>query len=485
MTQPSFEARHLVAGSISLFIAEALILPTGFITAVYLARQFGPADYGLFALVSRVSMWIEILCATLFTQTAIKFICASADQQRVGNAIARLYLLVGFGACIILWCSSSFLATVFNEPDLSDYFKLFSIEIPIFCLACANSDFLIGKGEFNKQAMIQSTRWLFRLLLIVLLVEMGFSIKGAVIGSIGATAAMLIISLFFHRPNLLAVNNYPMGRFINFSSPLIISNIFEHLFRLDLIALKILGGAAAHTGYYGAALNIAILPDLVNKSLAPTLLSTVNTLKKNGDHLTAKNTGAAAIRFTLCLTPFAAMCAGASDQIVTFIFGKEFITAGSMFAFLIFATLALLILNIAKSIIIAANQTKTVLYLSAPMVPLAFIGHLILTSQMNGLGAAIVTCGVAWLAAVASLLVINKLADIHITVKTILNILICSGSAYALAVLWPASGIILIVKLAMITIFILLAYFVLGEFDKNELAMLRLLSPLKKFNLCG
>jgi len=45
--------RHLLTGTIRIFLAEALILPTGFITAIYLARSLGPAGYGIFALVSR------------------------------------------------------------------------------------------------------------------------------------------------------------------------------------------------------------------------------------------------------------------------------------------------------------------------------------------------------------------------------------------------------------------------------------------------
>ena len=63
-----------MTGTIRIFLAEALILPTGFITAVFLARKLGPIDYGLFALASLLVLWIEWGSTALFAHTTIKFI---------------------------------------------------------------------------------------------------------------------------------------------------------------------------------------------------------------------------------------------------------------------------------------------------------------------------------------------------------------------------------------------------------------------------
>jgi hypothetical protein len=54
---------------------------------------------------------------------------------------------------------------------------------------------------------------------------------------------------------------------------------------------------------------------------------------------------------------------------------------------------------------------------------------------------------------------------------------VISGLAYTLAVVWPASGVLLLVKLACIGVVILLAYLVLREFSAEEIAQARSFLP--------
>ncbi len=49
---------QVARGAVTIFLANALLLPTGFITAIFLAHKLGPVDYGFFALVSSLVLWI-------------------------------------------------------------------------------------------------------------------------------------------------------------------------------------------------------------------------------------------------------------------------------------------------------------------------------------------------------------------------------------------------------------------------------------------
>jgi O-antigen/teichoic acid export membrane protein len=49
---------HMLGGTIRVFLAEALLLPTGLLTTAYVTRKLGPEGYGLF-----------VLAATLVLQT--------------------------------------------------------------------------------------------------------------------------------------------------------------------------------------------------------------------------------------------------------------------------------------------------------------------------------------------------------------------------------------------------------------------------------
>jgi len=51
MSPPSLQpGRHVLDGTIRVFLAEALLLPTGLLTTAFLTRRLGPEGYGLFLL---------------------------------------------------------------------------------------------------------------------------------------------------------------------------------------------------------------------------------------------------------------------------------------------------------------------------------------------------------------------------------------------------------------------------------------------------
>src|SRR5687768_3944835 len=67
---PSFSrsGQHLFDGTIRVFLAEALILPTGILTAAFLTRRLGPDDYGLFTIVAIIVVWIQTSITAFFSR---------------------------------------------------------------------------------------------------------------------------------------------------------------------------------------------------------------------------------------------------------------------------------------------------------------------------------------------------------------------------------------------------------------------------------
>ncbi|MBW2174617.1 MAG: oligosaccharide flippase family protein, partial [Deltaproteobacteria bacterium] len=301
---------RLMTGSIRIFLADALILPTGFITAVFLARKLGPADYGLFALVSMLVLWIEWGSTTLFSHTTVKFVGEAKDWEPVGTTVIQLHLVVGIGLAILVWFLSSPLSRLFNEPAMANHLRLYAVDIPIFGLACANSNILVGRGYFKERARISAGRRIARLVLIVLFVEMGLSVTGAVMGMIGASVVEFIISRFYVRPSLFSRATFPVRHLVGFAAPLFLSALSLSIIKLDLFALKVLGGTAALAGIYGAARNLSLPLGMLSGSLSPPLLSTLSHLLSEGDEPGAKEIGLNALRSVMWLVPFAAMTAG-------------------------------------------------------------------------------------------------------------------------------------------------------------------------------
>ena len=89
-------------------------------------------------------------------------------------------------------------------------------------------------------------RWIARLLLIVLLVELGLSVPGAILGSIGASLIEITIGQRYVRLSLFHRAPVPAPPlFWRYVLPLFLSALSLSCYnRLDLFALKVLGGTA-------------------------------------------------------------------------------------------------------------------------------------------------------------------------------------------------------------------------------------------------
>ena len=67
-------------------------------------------------------------------------------------------------------------------------------------LACVNNSILIGIGCFKERARTAANGRVARLVLIVLFVEIGLSVPGAIMGSVGASVVELVTCCLYVRP---------------------------------------------------------------------------------------------------------------------------------------------------------------------------------------------------------------------------------------------------------------------------------------------
>jgi O-antigen/teichoic acid export membrane protein len=335
---------------------------------------------------------------------------------------------------------------------------------------------------FRERAWTGSTYWIARLALIVLFVEMGLSVTGAIAGVIGASMVGLILSRFFVHPPVFSGATFPMRRLLSFSAPVFMSSMSLRILRLDVIALKVLGATAAQVGFYSAGQSLSIHTSLLSGSLSPPLLSTLTRLIKQGDESKAKEIGTTALRLVVWLLPLATMTAGAATEIVDLVFGREFVSAGPILAFLIFGAVGFIGVTMARAIMLAIGRPGWTFVVTGPVLPIALIGYLILIPWIGGVGAAIVTTCATCLVAVASFLAVYKLWGILPPAKTCIKSVVCSGLALAMAVFWPVSGLMVILKIVAIMATIFIVFLLLGDFTAGEVALIRTLFRRKEWS---
>ena len=473
--------RHVLDGSLRILLAEGLILPTGLVTAAVLARYLGPTKYGLFTLTSIVVIWIEFCVTSIFSRATIKLIGDAEDWRPWGANIVRVHLLAGTGAAILVWLCSSNLAQLMNEPAMTSYLRLFSLDIPLFSLATAHRDILIGLRKYRERALASAGRLMTRLILMVLLVVLGFSVEGAIWATIGASVVDLLLARFFTRPPLWGASSVPTRRIWHFALPLFLSGVGMRVFeKLDLFVLKVLGATAALAGIYGAAQNLTIIPGLLGSAFAPVLLAALTHAVRDGDFPLARQLARDAIRFAICLVPFAAMVAGSTPAITTLLVGRAFAPAASFLSLLIFAGFARLLIAVTTATLIAADRPGWVLALTGLLAPIGLAAHFAAIPRWGAPGASWVTTVLSIVSAGACVAAVYGVWQVGPSLMTLIRSALISALTYLLAVAWPATGLLLLLKLATISAFILAAYLSAGEFGTDRVAFLSSLVWFKR-----
>src|SRR5437660_11027335 len=111
--------------------------------------------------------------------------------------------------------------------------------------------------------MVTAIRWIARLLFIVIWVQTGLSIRGAIIGSIGASLIELACCRFYVQPQLLGRISSPIRQLLDYAVPLLLYAVSMRLLnKLDLFMLQGLRGRASETGIYAAAQNLTLVAGL-------------------------------------------------------------------------------------------------------------------------------------------------------------------------------------------------------------------------------
>ena len=455
---------RLLSGSVRIFLAESLILPTGLITTAILTRTLGPAGYGTFTLAATAVSWIEWSIAAMFARASFIHVARAVDWRPVATTLVRMRLSVSFAGAAGLALLAGPIAALLGEPALEGFLRLFAIDIPLFSAAQAHANVLVGIGAFGRRAWLTVSRVFARLVLIAALVGLGFSIEGAIWASIGASTVELIVARRFVKPHIFRRSAFPATLLWQQALPLTLFAVTTRLFdKMDLFFLQALGGSSELAGFYGGAQNLSIVPALVSMSFSPVLLSSISRLLRDGAEGDARALAMEALRWTVALVPFVAIAAAASPEIVRLVLGEAFDGAARPMSLLVFAAAAMVIVSAGTAVLMAAGKSMWAVYLTGPMVPLAAAGHVLLIPRFGASGAASVTLIVATSTALATLAAIHRLWGVVPPGLTFVRSATLSVMAYVMTAGWPAAGLMVPLKLAAVSIVVACAFLMVGE----------------------
>jgi O-antigen/teichoic acid export membrane protein len=470
--------RQLADGALRGFGAEALLLPTGLVTAAVLGRVLGPADYGLFSLVSSIIGWVTLSSSALLGRATIKLVSEATDWRPIGSMILRTRLSIGGGLAVLLVASAYGIERVFAAPGLAPLLSVFALDVVLFNVVRAHRETLTGVGQYRAVASISMVRWLVRMLLIVALVLWTRSVMAAVVASILTTAVELVVARQFLSVPLRTRGGPSTGELWSVAAPLLVFGLtFQLHSRLDLFAVTALqrgvATVARDTGWYGAAQNLSIVPGLFMMTVSPLLLATLGRLQRDGAPAEAKVLAGDALRLTLTLLPGVAIVVVCASELVRWIFAAPFAGAADLLRPLFAAGYALCVVAVSASILIAAERARVVSWLGIMLVTMAAIGHLVIVPRYGAMGAALVTLGSAIITGVVALTTVVRVWPTPV-------LLTLARASLVTALVWAAGSRVetttwwgLLLKLALLSVGAVVGLWVVGEFPAPLRARVR------------
>jgi O-antigen/teichoic acid export membrane protein len=382
---------HLATGTVLVVAAEGVALPVALLLSAFVTRRLGPSGYGLYALAATIVAWVEWTVASVLSRAIVREASAGGDHDALGAAAIQLNALLGIGAWAGLWLLAPAVAALTREPALISPLRVLALDVPLFTVAMAHRSLLVGHSAYRARAVLPIVRWIGRLVLVVGLVQLGWSLNGVVLGCLGASVIELVVARAAVHPPILRRPDRMWARLMSDALPFLALGVTLRLFdRIDLLMFKVFGGTTAGAGLYGAAQSVAMALAVLSIAFPPLLLATLTRLYAAGERVEAAALASQSLRVVCWLLPLVGLAAGAGPEIAAMLFGRAFESAGPLLAPLIVASVAQVLIAVVIMTLSASGLPNLFLLPGASMVAVAIAGGAFAIPRFGAMGAALV-----------------------------------------------------------------------------------------------
>jgi O-antigen/teichoic acid export membrane protein len=413
------------SGFIYLTITNILFIFVGYVTNIFLARHFGPAEYGVYGVLTALMTAINILHVSGIPQAVSRFIAHSKNKENeiLASGI-RLQLTIATSASLLLFLCAPLIANLFNDANFTNYMRLMSLIFPVYGLYGLYSGYYNGLHNFKKQALMNTVYIVSKLVLIIIFAIM-FGIPGVIIGFILSPLVALIIGIKLPNSSKL----YSYKKIILYSIPLIAFAGFSTLqLSLDIFSLKALTNSPSITGYYTAAQSIAIIPYFAISALGVVIMPSISSYIGKDQINEATAIVSRSVRFFIILiAPVVILMLVSSKFLIVFIFGENYLPAITSFRILLIGYALLSLFALMANVLNGAGYAKSSLMCAIAGLCASLFSYLLLIPKYGATGAAFGTLIGASLAALFTLINVYKYFRFKISILTLGKVFIASA----------------------------------------------------------
>lgn len=394
---------------------------------LFIARYFGPSDYGLFSLGLAV-LGIVSIFALLGLPTGVtryvSFYKAERDEQRVKGVITsslKMVFVLSIFLASVLFLLSPFIASrVFNAPELTNVLRILSLAIPFSSLSAVLFSTFIGFKKVEYQVYTESIfSNLTKVIAVVIFGLLGFGVVGIALSWTVALILTFFLAIYFLDKKVYPIFKTPIKsislkrELLSYSLPLSLASFLWVIIGWTDTLMIGYFMTSTDVGIYNVALPTSQLLRLFPFALLALFLPIMTELYSEKKITEMERLYKTVTRWAFYINfPIFLLFIFFSKQILNVMFGSDYIIGWMALVILGTGYMVNSLGLIASQVVYAIKKTKPILYLSIVVAFFNIILNYLLIPVYGIIGAALAT----------SFAIISSSIFVWIIVKYFINI---------------------------------------------------------------
>jgi len=459
--------------------SQVALTVAGYVVAVIIARVLGPAEFGTYGVIYSFLMTLELTMLFGIPAAVTRLIADGKDEDGAisGTGFTLVFILCSI-AFTAVWLLAPLLARWLGVPDAARLFRIAAIDIPFFGLYFLISHTLNGRRDFAGQSVATLLSSATRVAGTAGLAMFGLTIAGAFIVNVAASIVRLSFVFWRGDRRLFTFRLTAAKPILSVAAAVSAITVgAQLLLNLDLWFLGSMSATvgADTIGHYVAAKNIARLPNLIAFVMNAVLIPSIAHAAASGDNETAGRIIRGTMRFlALTLVPGCALLMLDADAVMGLLFSKEYTSSGAFLQLLLLANgLLHTLCSTLITVLVATRHQKwgSVVALGS-LVP-AVVLSLVLVPRFGAMGAATAAASSAALACLFAIMVTRRFVDSLTDSWLVPKVLLALAIPGAISWFIPATGLLLVIKLAVLFSIFIGAALLLGLLSRADLLMFK------------
>jgi O-antigen/teichoic acid export membrane protein len=435
----------------------------GYLLHFYTSRALDALAFGTYGVIMTVLNWMQNALNNGVPWAVRRFLAADPEASptilRKGLVWQTIVGCMLFSGSVLL---APWFSTLAADIAMTPYLRLAVIDLLTMALYTFYRGALNGLRLFAAQGVSLAAYAMAKLAFAILLLRVGYSLAGALVGNTMGTVAGWLVSWWLLHRLAGQTARKPIGHtsayggraLLGFALPTVVFTLASSfLTSIGLVAVKAVVREPWQVAHYSAAHQLALAPTLLLVTFSWTLFPLLARSIADRDAALTRTYIRAALRLLgLVLMPGIALVLGTSPNLLSIVYPAEFEAAGPLLSLLILSTGLYSVYMVFANAILAEGRTLLALGVPCFLAPISLGATWYLAQQVGAVGAALAAVLTTAVAAVAHGTYVLRRFAVQLDWTSLLRVAGASTVIYALTRFYTPRGLWLVVYYALVAV---------------------------------